>query len=451
MDSLLGTKKVLVLLVGDLIAFFFSLVLTLTIRYGVIPDKQTLSIHLSSFLILFALFILINFIVGLYEKHAGLIKGKVTGQLIQAQIVSVAVGVMFFYLAPVSITPKANLFIYFIVSSALIFLWRNIMYPVLHITKRQNAILVGSGEDVSDLFKEINSSARYNIFFRDLIDPNTGSDKIVDNIKESLVKNKSNIIVADFRHSVIDGSMSVFYSLIFSGVEIVDARKLYESIFDRVPLSMVGERWLVENSSASLGSRRVYDAFKRGMDIVVSFFVGIVSLVFYPFVYLAIKIEDRGPIFIRQDRIGRNRKQVSIIKFRSMSGNDSGNYTDGATQFHITHVGKIIRMTRIDELPQLWNVFRGDLSLIGPRPELPALVETYDKEIPFYNARHLVKPGLSGWAQIYHQAHPHHEVATEDTKDKLSYDLFYIKNRSLVLDVKIALRTIQTLLNVVGR
>jgi lipopolysaccharide/colanic/teichoic acid biosynthesis glycosyltransferase len=214
---------------------------------------------------------------------------------------------------------------------------------------------------------------------------------------------------------------------------------------------MVGERWLVENASTSLGNRRIYDAIKRSMDVFVASVLGIISLILYPFVCGAIWYEDRGSFFIRQQRVGKNKKMISIIKFRSMSGNDGGAYGEGSTKLHVTKIGSFIRKTRIDELPQLWNVIKGDLSLIGPRPELPALVDTYDKEIPFYNSRHLVKPGLSGWAQIYHEAHPHHAVATEDTKDKLSYDLFYIKNRSFALDLKIALRTIQTLLNVVGR
>jgi len=134
-----------------------------------------------------------------------------------------------------------------------------------------------------------------------------------------------------------------------------------------------------------------------------------------------------------------------------MSGNDNGKYERGGTKLFVTRVGKFIRSSRLDELPQLWNVIRGDLSLVGPRPELPQLVDIYDKEIPYYNARHLVKPGLSGWAQIYHEAHPHHAVATEDTRDKLSYDLYYIKNRSLALDAKIILQTFQVLLKRVGR
>jgi len=133
-----------------------------------------------------------------------------------------------------------------------------------------------------------------------------------------------------------------------------------------------------------------------------------------------------------------------------MTVNDNGNY-NGSMKNEITRVGAFLRKSRIDELPQLWGVLRGDISLIGPRPELPSLVKQYEKEIPYYNVRHLIKPGLSGWAQIYHDAHPHHNLDTLETARKLSYDLYYIKNRSFLLDIKIALRTLKILVSIAGR
>ena len=117
----------------------------------------------------------------------------------------------------------------------------------------------------------------------------------------------------------------------------------------------------------------------------------------------------------------------------------------------VTRVGNLLRKTRLDEFPQLWNVLKGDISLIGPRPEFPDAVKHYTDEIPYYNVRHLIKPGLSGWAQIYQEQHPHHGVDTFRTADKLSYDLYYIKNRSFLLDIKIALRTVKTLASIAGR
>lgn len=128
--------------------------------------------------------------------------------------------------------------------------------------------------------------------------------------------------------------------------------------------------------------------------------------------------------------------------------NDDGKW--GSMENRVTRVGSILRTTRIDELPQLWNVLIGDISLIGPRPEFPEPVDRYSKEIPYYAIRHTVKPGLSGWAQIYGE-HPHHGVNIGMTSNKLSYDLYYIKHRSFLIDLKIALRTIKVLITFVGR
>jgi lipopolysaccharide/colanic/teichoic acid biosynthesis glycosyltransferase len=326
------------------------------------------------------------------------------------------------------------------------------MFPVLSISRKQKAILVGTGEDVSDLYNEVNSRDRYGLIFNKYIEPSSSVDETVNMISRAVKESEANIIIADLHNKTVESAMPFLYSLVFSGIKIIDAGKFYESIFDKIPISMVRERWLVENSSTSLGNRRIYDIIKRLIDIIVSFIAGIISLVFYPFVYMAIKLEDGGPIFVIQERVGKDGKNVNFYKFRSMSGNDQGKYgKDGTSKHFVTRIGKIIRKTRIDELPQLWSVIKGDLSLIGPRPEFPALVNVYNKDIPFYNARHLVKPGLSGWAQIYHEAHPHHAIATEDTKEKLSYDLYYIKNRSLVLDIKIALRTMQILMKRAGK
>ena len=222
---------------------------------------------------------------------------------------------------------------------------------------------------------------------------------------------------------------------------------LYEDIFDRIPLSLVKYSWFLENISTSV--QKSYDIGKRLMDIVLSFILGVISLVFYPFVWIAIKIEDRGALFFVQERMGQNNKIVKVVKFRSLAEHsDEGGIAKDPKP---TKVGQFIRRTRIDELPQLWNVIKGDISIIGPRPELPNYVKKYSEEIPYYSMRHIIKPGLSGWAQIYQDNHPHHGVNTFATAIKLSYDLYYIKNHSFLLDIKIALRTLKTLASIAGR
>ncbi|MFA6898427.1 MAG: sugar transferase, partial [Candidatus Paceibacterota bacterium] len=266
----------------------------------------------------------------------------------------------------------------------------------------------------------------------------------VSNIDRQLKDGRISLVVADLSHEKIQPILPEFYKLLFSWVKFLDAGKLYEEIFDRVPLSLIRYGWLLQNVSNS--PKKTYDSLKRLMDLILGVIGGLVSLVFYPFVYLAIKLDDGGPVFISQERIGQNNKIFKILKFRTMTKDDAG-YAVAKQTNRTTRVGGFLRRTRIDELPQLWNVLRGDLSLIGPRPELPILASAYDKDISYYRARHLIKPGLSGWAQLNQQNPPKRDLNFNDTKVKLSYDLFYLKNRSLFLDIKIALRTIADLLS----
>lgn len=452
MTSISSNRRVLFLIAGDIIAYVFSLILTLTIRYGSLPSRGLLYNHIPSFAILFILFLLISFSAGLFDKQLVMMRGRIWGMLIRVQIINFLIGIAFFYFAPVLIAPKANLFIYIIISTGCLFLWRQVMFPVVTISRKQAAVIVGAGEDLDDLYSEINTTGRYELIFKESIKPSDFVSDMARQIADAVKKNGATIVVADLHDRRIEATIPFLYSLVFSGVQIIDAGKMYEAVFDRIPLSMVGERWLIENSGTALGSRRIYDIVKRLVDIFLASILGLISLLFYPLVYLAIYFDDRGALTITQDRIGKNGKSIKITKFRSMNADDGGSYKNngGKTSLKVTKVGKFIRLTRIDELPQLWSVIKGDQSLIGPRPELPALVNIYEKEIPYYNVRHLIKPGLSGWAQISHRAHPHHAVAVDDTRDKLSYDLYYVKNRSLALDTRIALQTVKSILSKQG-
>ena len=252
-------------------------------------------------------------------------------------------------------------------------------------------------------------------------------------------------IVIDLTSEKMGPVLPHLYNLIFSKIKFYDFYKVYEEVFDRVPLSLVSYSWFLEN--ISFATRIAYDVLKRMMDVIISSVLIVISLPFYPFIALAIKIDDGGDVFIVQDRIGKGNKVVKLYKWRSMRSSDSGKWlTEGDSR--ITRVGSFLRKTRLDELPQLFNVVLGDLSLIGPRPDIIDLGRKLAKEIPYYTVRNLIAPGLSGWAQIKQDAPPQ---SLEETKLRLSYDLYYIKNRSLMLDIKIALKTIKTLLSRTGR
>jgi hypothetical protein len=385
MSLTVNQKSITVLVIGDVVAYLFSLILTLAFRYGEIPSQRLLMSHIPPFALLITIFIVTTFSAGLYDNQFAFIRSKVLSLLTKVHIVNGMIGAVFFYFAPPSIAPKANLLIFFAISLALLFVWRLIMHPVFSQSRKQTAIIVGKGEDIQALFTEINKNYRYNLFFKQIIEPQESVGATCALINAAVRDTECSIIVADLHNRSVESAMPFLYALIFSGVRFIDADKLYESIFGRIPLSLIEESWMVENSGTALGNRSVYDTLKRIIDVALALLGGILSLVVYPFIYFAIKLEDKGPIFITQDRIGQNGKLIKIRKFRSMTGNDNGVYgRNGQAPHHVTRVGRLIRKTRLDELPQLWNVVRGDLSLVGPRPELPVFFRAGSESCVWY-------------------------------------------------------------------
>jgi len=373
------------------------------------------------------------------------LKSKLPSIIFNAQVANSVLAVLFFYTLPFfGIAPKTILFVYLVVSFIGILFWRIYGSLLLGKKEKQPAMLIGAGDEMKELLAEVNGNSRYDIFFVSSIDVNNiDSIDMQEDIIKEVYSNNIKIVAVDFANEKISTLLPHLYNLIFSKVRFIDSHKIYEDIFDRIPLSLVTYSWFLENISVS--PKFSYDFLKRFMDIVLSLVLGILSLVFYPFVYFAIKLDDSGKIFIKQERIGRDGNTFKLYKFRTYMFDDSSIH--GREENKVTRVGKFLRKSRIDELPQLWNVLIGNLSLIGPRPELPSGVAIYDKEIPYYNIRHLIKPGLSGWAQIHQEIHPHHGAEVTLTKEKLTYDIYYIKNRSFWLDIKIALKTIKSLLS----
>jgi lipopolysaccharide/colanic/teichoic acid biosynthesis glycosyltransferase len=411
---------------------------------------NVIELHLEPFSILFAAFMLIYFIAGLYEKHTSLFKNKLPVILLNVQLINTIVGITFFYFIPYfSIAPKTVLFLYLVLSLVFMYIWRMWIVFKLRKNKKQKAILLADSHEAFELREEINNNSGYELSFVDIIRPTPDSEKIISDIQTILSREKISMIVIDTHHPDLVRVIPRLYPIAMKGVFFSDIGKVYEMIFDRIPATMAGKTWFIEHVS-SMAPKLVYDGVKRLIDICAAIIFGIISLVFYPFVIVAMKIENwNAPIFSYQNRVGQYNRIIKIMKFRTMTiANDDGKWGKGENK--VTKVGAILRTTRIDELPQLWNVLKGDVSLIGPRPEFPEPVAQYSKEIPNYAIRHSVKPGLSGWAQIYGE-HPHHGVDINMTENKLSYDLYYVKHRSFLIDLKIALRTIKVLLTFVGR
>jgi lipopolysaccharide/colanic/teichoic acid biosynthesis glycosyltransferase len=252
-------------------------------------------------------------------------------------------------------------------------------------------------------------------------------------------------IVVDFYDAKAQAILPELYKLLFSKVRFVDMHKVYEDVFGRVALSLLNHSWFLENISAY--PKYTYNALKRIMDFFIALGLGLVSILIYPLVYIAIKLDDGGPVFITQERVGRDGAIIRIPKFRSMRSSDKGVWVKEGDD-RITRVGRVLRKSRVDELPQLLSVLKGDMSLVGPRPDILALGAELSAQIPYYAMRNIIKPGLSGWAQTRQELPPQ---SLEETRVRLSYDFYYIKYRSLFLDLKIALQTLATLASRMGK
>ena len=448
---LVPKREYAVLLVGDILVFTLSLWVTLALRYLEAPSLEIFRAHLQPFSFLFAMWVVVFFIAGLYGKHTRLFRSRLAATILYTQVINMMIAALFFFLIPIfGLAPKTILLLYLVVSFPLIFLWRVALFPHLRTGKRLKGVLVASGTDAKLLAHEIQNDSHYPFMFEYVIDTaQAPSHEVIQHACRVAAEDDVTFLVVDLSDKAVSAALPIIYDAAFhkNQFALLDAAELYQEVFEREPLSLISYEWVLANISAS----RVYDLVKRAADIIFALIGGLVSLVFYPFICLAIKFDDGGDIFIMQQRVGRFQKPINIIKFRSMSGNDQGEYdTTGKSKLKVTRVGKWLRVLRLDELPQLWNVLMGDLSLVGPRPELPALARHYSARIPYYNARYLIAPGLMGWAQLKHDRHPHHGTDTTETKEKLAYDLYYLKHRSLFLDVFIMLQTIRVILTARG-
>lgn len=232
----------------------------------------------------------------------------------------------------------------------------------------------------------------------------------------------------------------------FSGVPTYTLELFHEVYWRKIPLYRLNQTWLFQEGFR-IAREPVFERLKRLSDLSFATLGLALALPLLPFAAAAIWLEDRGPIFFRQSRVGKNRRLFQIVKLRTMRVSPSGEaYTRVADQ-RITRVGRFLRNTRLDEVPQLWNVLTGEMSLIGPRAEWVRLVNDYEQQIPCYHFRHLVKPGITGWAQVSY----HYGENVEDTLRKLEYDLYYIRYFSFVLDASIILKTIHLMLFGKGR
>jgi exopolysaccharide biosynthesis polyprenyl glycosylphosphotransferase len=424
------TLKKLFLLLGDIFLMYVSLIITVRLAFLNGFGLKILILHLLPFSIIYFFWLIIFYISGLYDLH--LIKTKISfyARTFGAILAGLILGMLFFYTIPFfGITPKTNLILNSLIFGILFIGWRNLFYSLFSIYFLNKVTIIGNGYKVEGLKNEI------------LKRPYLGYKLIPVDFARDLFSQiqKYNIDTVIFTEEFESNPklLKALYLCLPARINFLDSASAYELITEKIPISTISHAWFLGNLKE--GEKSLYDKAKRGFDIILAGFLLIITLPLWVLIALSVKLEDKGPIFYSQERVGKDGKPFMLYKFRSMKvGAEKGDPVWAKRKDErITKVGKFLRETHLDEIPQMINVLKGDINLVGPRPERPHFIEKLEKEIPHYHLRHIIRPGFTGWAQIKFR----YGRSIMDSREKFEYDLYYLKNRNFLLDIGILLKT----------
>lgn len=452
-------KKIL-LFISDIVILFGSLLLTLYLRYGSDIYRQ-LDFHLLPFSLIFIVWLMAFYIANLYEPATLRNNIHFYTSLLQTIIVSLAISIVFFYLFPLfRITPKTNLAIFAAIFTGLEFSLRYCFNKIFEKKFKKSLLIVGLNHQSLELAKFVKENPQLGYELKYMVDlkPDKSDEtekefKKFDIIRglnnlEKTIRNGINTAVISPDAYQTPETINIFYKSLEQKISFFNLASFYERLTGKVPLGAINQIWFLENLSE--GKKKGYELIKRVFDVLFAVIIGAISLILYPLVALMVKMNSPGPIFYKQKRVGRAGKVFDMIKFRTMrqdAEKDTGAVWTMENDQRITKIGNLLRKSRLDELPQIWNILKGEMSFVGPRAERPEFNEILQKNVPFYEERYLIKPGLTGWAQINF----HYGSSVADAAEKLKYDLYYIKNRSLLLDLGVILKTVRIALQQAGR
>ncbi len=450
--------KQLLILVGDCFFWygFWFLALLLRGRTGsIVGEYEALLPHLTA---IFTGTVIGMFVGGFYDLATfrnTLLLIKKTGFSI---ITTFLGGSLYFYLVnPATTAPKTILGLAVILSFAAFFAWRlfnrRFVFPVLWQTR---ILFVGATDETSTLITTLfNHPERgyrpVGIVGTDLAETLPPLKRYIS-VDEALKQENADTIVVSPQKTEDRTITQQLYRHIFDHLTVVPFYTFYESITGRISPATFSDIWFLTNLREQ--EKKIYDRFRMLIDYPLAIVLGGIFVATLPFIALAVKLSSPGPIFFRQVRVGRNGKHFTLVKYRSMKvlAKDGSAEAQGA-QFtanndpRITMIGKFLRRTRLDEVPQFINILAGDMGFIGPRPERPEFVDQISDQVHFYHLRHLVKPGLTGWAQVRES---YYGTINENLR-KLEYDLYYVKHRGPILDFNILLRTLSIVVGMKGR
>jgi len=431
--------KSIILFLGDIVILYVSLALTLLIRYGQDYSSVSFQSHLKPFSLIFVIWLIVFYLANLYRNESLRVNLTIAQNLVLATIISATISTILFYLfIPVfKLTPKTNLAIFSIIFGLLGLGWRFILGKIFISGGLRNRLLfIGDSPIIGKTIHYLKNNPQFGYDVVSQIKEHAES-KSEQEIKCAIASDKINSVVVQPHLKKDPEITKLIYHLLPYEIRIIDFITFYEMVFQKLPLEELEESWFIEKI---IVRRRLYDIIKRFLDVILSLVLIVIILPLALLIAVLIKLTSAGPALYKQERVGKGHKSFMLYKFRTMVINHEGPLWTTEGDKRLTFIGKILRYAHLDEIPQLLNILKGDISFIGPRPERKELAELYS-QLPYYEIRHIIKPGLTGWAQVNYKP----SASLEEAFEKLQYDIYYIKNRSLVLDLLILIKTIRFL------
>jgi sugar transferase (PEP-CTERM system associated) len=440
------------LVFGDILIAAGSFYAGIYLRFGGIQEGlisyQSLTVRGISFV---AVIIICSFFLELYDQMKNTGRKETLLRCLITGVISFFVLSSLYYIAPMTKIWRGNLILSLVTCSTLQSFWHITYTSLLNLPAFAKRVLIlGIGQKAAHIGSLI-SASNHNYVLAGYIDCPSESlavpeYQIVGNREsmwETARKERAQkiVICLSERRGVLP--LREMMNCRLSGIDVLRAPSFYEEVMGKLFIEDTRPSWFIfSDGFRTTALKKVY---KRFFDIMFSLVGLTLALPLMLIAGLLIKINSRGPVFFRQVRVGEREKNFVLYKFRTMhqdAENETGAVWAQTNDTRVTSVGNILRKTRFDEIPQLFNVLNGDMSLIGPRPERPEFIENLKEIIPYYSERHCVKPGITGWAQVKYR----YGASVEDAVEKLRYDLYYIKNLSMFLDMLIVLETIKVVL-----
>ncbi len=422
------------LLTGDVALLYGTLWLALFIGFWGQVDTERFLAHAVPFSFLYLVWLAVFYVMDLYDLSLPPTSTSFMARFGVAVVMLFGTGVLFFYATTLTdLSPKTNLLIHVLLFGLFAYLWRLVFSLKISSLVPWRIGLLDLQDQEGELAEIIQSLKHHG--YESVSLTSSGEDLV-----SQIQRHHLDVVIVPNAFLSQGDHLQSLYACLGTGVTFLDLAQAYELFARRIPLSTIDHAWFIRHVQER--NQGLSHRLKRVFDVSVAACLLLLTLPLWMFIALLIKMEG-GAIFYTQERVGKNRQPFLIKKFRTMRADAEASGAQWATKNddRVTRVGNLLRKSHLDELPQMLNVLKGELSLVGPRPERPMFVETLEREIPHYRVRHFVKPGFTGWAQIKFR----YARSVTDSQKKFEYDLYYIKNRSLVLDFLILLKTVQLL------